>query len=142
VSGVRRTRGGGFRDVNRRLAKMATGGLASKISSRIALRAALKVSVAAQRAYDSGVDVFGAARPLGADGAPLTLVSTRATKNQLRFVATLNQIRAVLTTPWARYLIGKYGILPNGGGAMPTAWRKMINDVARQEAGDAWEELT
>ena len=71
--------------------------------------------------------MYGDARPKGVDGRPLTLVRTGRTRSMVRFSATGTIVRAVLAVPYAKYLIGKYEILPNG--RLPSTWRKTITRV-------------
>jgi hypothetical protein len=78
-------------------------------------------------AYDGGRTVYGEARPPAVDGGTLTLHKSGATARDLRFEAIGTVIRCKLGPRWARYLIGKYAILPNG--ALPAAWSKRLGDL-------------
>ena len=64
------------------------------------------------------------------DGARLLLVKSGATREALRFVSIGTIVRCVLPTRWAKYLIGKYGILPNG--SLPVRWAKSLKQVAAE----------
>lgn len=81
-------------------------------------------------AFDSGQNVYG--EPRGAKypsktGAPLTLVDTSYTRDNLRFEQAGTIVRCVLAKPYQRYLIGKYGILPNGG--LPVWWDRKLRQI-------------
>lgn len=103
----------------------------TKAAITIAKAAAPKISALASAAYDGGQTVHGTARPGGVSG-PLTLVQSGATRAQVRFVSDGGtKIRAVLGTKYARYLIGKYQILPSG--ALPTVWAQLLGKVAADE---------
>jgi hypothetical protein len=80
-------------------------------------------------AYDGGRTVYGEARPAGVNG-PLTLEETGATRSHVRFVANGRVVRCVLPTPYAKYLVGKYKILPNG--AMPAEWSQFLAGLVRE----------
>lgn len=84
----------------------------------------------AGEAYDGGKTVYGEARPLGASGQPLSLEASGATRRTLRFTATGTVVRCVLGTRWAKYLIGKYAILPNG--ALPAGWSRRLDQLVRE----------
>jgi Na+/glutamate symporter len=56
---------------------------------------------------------------------------TGATEATLRFVAIGTIVRCVLGTPYARYLIGNYRVLPMG--AMPVSWSRQIADIVSKE---------
>ena len=74
--------------------------------------------------FHGGRTAYGDARPLGVDGEPLSLVKEGEVRDQLGFVALGHQMRAKLGPRYAKYLIGKYDILPNG--AMPRGWKPII----------------
>lgn len=82
-----------------------------------------------RRAYSSGQTVYGNARPAGVDGVTLDLKRTGDTERTLHFVANGRIVRCVLGTRYARYLIGKYRILPNG--AMPAEWSRYLAELVR-----------
>jgi hypothetical protein len=84
-------------------------------------------------AYDGGRTVYGDARPKGAQGQALDLELTGATRAQMRFVAVGTIVRCVLGPRYAKYLIGKYSILPNG--AMPATWRASLDALVAQQKG-------
>jgi hypothetical protein len=61
---------------------------------------------------------------------PLTLVLTGKVRGHVQFKTDgTRRVRAELSTKYARYLIGKYGILPNGRAAMPCKWSMTIRNV-------------
>jgi hypothetical protein len=99
-------------------------------SARIAARAAPEMSQLAGGAYDTGVTVYNAARPRGTDGSALSLEQTGATRRAVEFRATGRDIRTAPLPRYARYLIGKYDILPNG--PLPAAWRERMTRIAAQ----------
>jgi hypothetical protein len=88
-------------------------------------------------AYDGGRTVYGDTRPKGVEGQALDLEATGATRAQLRFVAVGTVVRCVLGTKWSKYLIGKYGILPNGNAAVPAAWRAKLDAIVAAQKGPA-----
>lgn len=98
--------------------------------ARIAARAAPAMSELAQDAHASGKTVFDRPRPLGVDGEALSLERTGDTKRALQFVATGRDIRTARLPRYAKYLIGKYDLLPNG--PLPQAWRERLRDIAAE----------
>lgn len=103
-------------------------------AQRVAARVAPVISQKAQAAYDSGSTVYSEPRPAGKSGSLDLFVSGR-TRGRVRFEAVGTVVRCVLGTPYARFLVGKYRILPMG--AMPFAWSEAIGAAARDELGKA-----
>jgi hypothetical protein len=98
------------------------------VAHDVAQRAAPALTALTRADFDAGQSVYGDPRPRSkVDGHVLTLTRTGATKADLRFVANGTIIRCVLGTKWARYLIGKYGILPSG--ALPAAYKRALDGV-------------
>lgn len=83
--------------------------------------------------FAAGESVYGDARPRGVGGHALTLEKTGATKRTLRFATSGTIVRCVLGTKYARFLIGKYAVLPNGNAAIPMKWRRGLGDLVAQE---------
>lgn len=98
------------------------------IASDVAKRTAPVFTAATRQAFESGTDVYGKARPAGVDGGSLSLVQSGATRAALGFGSSGTLVKCVLPTAWAKFLIGKYRILPNGR-ALPLAWRKRMAQV-------------
>ena len=94
------------------------------IAADVAKRAAPALTSEARDAFVSNTTVYGESRPAGVHGQPLSLVQSGATRDALRFVSIGTIVRCVLPTRWARFLIGKYAILPNG--ALPVGWSKSL----------------
>lgn len=97
------------------------------VAAGVAKQGAPAVTELARQAYDGGRNVYGDARPAGVDGRALTLRKSGATERDLRFEAIGTVIRCKLGPKWSRFLIGKYGILPNG--ALPAAWGKRLGEI-------------
>ena len=101
----------------------------------VARKTAPSLTGYATSAFGSGRTVYGDARPRGVDGRSLTLVRPGpdggATRATLRFVSIGTIVRCVLGTDYAKYLIGKYRILPMG--EMPSSWSRKIVDIVKKE---------
>lgn len=106
-----------------------------RLAQDVAAKVPPEVTGRAQASYASGATVYGEARPLGVNGNALSLVKSGATQGQVRFVAIGTLVRARLGTRYAKFLIGKYSILPNG--PMPAGWSKAIGEIARSEIARA-----
>jgi hypothetical protein len=104
-------------------------------SARIAERGAPAVTALARASFDAGRTAYGSARPRGVDGDPLSLEATGATKAALRFIAVGTTMRTANLPRYARYLIGRYDLLPNG--PLPAAWRDRLQSIAAQVLYDA-----
>lgn len=117
----------------RTLAKMATllRSISKVAAQRIAARAAPVITAMAQGAYAGGATVYGDARPAGVHGNALDLHVSGAVQGSVRFTAIGTVLRAVLSTRYAKYLVGKYRILPMG--ALPVAWSAELGRIAREE---------
>ena len=97
----------------------------------VAQRAAPELTRLAREAHAARQSVYGESRPVGkTTGEVLDLVVTGDTERELRFVANGTIVRCVLGTRYARYLIGKYGLLPNG--ALPVAWSDRLAELVRE----------
>jgi hypothetical protein len=98
------------------------------LAVEVASKAAPDLTGLTQDAYGSGRNVYGDARPTSTvDGSPLTLDASGKTKTGLRFTSVGTVVRAVLPEKYQRFLIGKYGILPNGG--LPAKWRSNLDGI-------------
>lgn len=112
-----------LRLLNKRLQDMS-----KQAAERIAAKVASALTTRTQAAYDSGVSVYGDARSKG-----LSLYKTGAVRSAIGFTSVGTIVRAVLNQPYAKYLIGKYGILPNGNAALPVEWTSAINAIIKNE---------
>lgn len=107
-----------------------------RVAEDVASDAAPEITSLAQEAYDSGVDVYGVARPKGVKGQDLDLVETGTVRREMKFSADGTQIKCTIGPNYARYLIGKYRILPIGDRSpIPAPWIRVI-DLATRAAVD------
>lgn len=105
----------------------------------VARRAAPAISRLALRSFDAGLDVYDATRRLGRHGNTLSLVRTGDARGSLVFTSDGGtRIRAVLSRPYVRFLIGKYKILPIGNAALPPRWQLTINTIFAEVLGRAF----
>lgn len=134
VSGVKQLRGGSFRDIKKRLT-----GLGVIASRDVSARAAPVITSALREAFDGARDVYGAPRRVGVDGGTLSLVRTGATRATLGFTVQGTTLRARLGTRWAKYLIGRYRILPIGDRtAIPAKWKRAIDVIVQDVLSSEW----
>ncbi len=89
--------------------------------------------------FNAGKTVYDSPRPLGVNGNALTLVKSGKVKNALFFVAIGTILRASLGTKYARYLIGKYKIMPH---SLPAAWRAKLEQIVREHEEDFAREMS
>lgn len=104
------------------------------LAAKVATESAPAITGLAQQAYDSGQTVYGAARPKGVDGQPLALERTGAARRDVRFTAIGTTVRCSLGPKYARYLVGKYQILPIS--ALPAAWRAKLGEIVKKAGPD------
>lgn len=110
--------------------KAAIRGAPRTIAHSVANRAGPAMTSLSREAFAAGQSVYGEPRPEGVNGSPLTLRKTGATEGALRFRVAGTIIRCVLGTPYAKYLVGKYGILPNG--ALPVSWIRKLDQIVAE----------
>ena len=101
------------------------------VAAAVAAKAAPALTTLTQQAFSGGVDVYGAPRPDGVDGQPLTLRRTGETERDLRFASTGTIVRNVAGPRYLKYLIGKYGVLPGGNSPIPGEWSRKIRALLR-----------
>lgn len=124
---VQLRKGTSIRDFKARLAKFPVS-----LAHEIAQQAAPLLTSYAQQAFDSGTNVYGEPRPEGKGGRKLTLYKTGDTRRAMRFVANGRIVRCSLGPRYARYLIGKYKILPVGDRtSMPASWQRALDELVR-----------
>jgi hypothetical protein len=115
-----------IREFKQRLAKLPLS-----VSHAIAQQAAPMLTRFAQEANAAQRNVYGDPYPEGVGGEQLTLVYTGKTLNTLRFVVNGTIIRCQLGPRYAKYLIGKYKILPIGDRTdMPANWARALDELA------------
>jgi hypothetical protein len=108
----------------------ATKGVPVLVATEVARRAAPTVTALAQQNFNSGRTAYGDARPLGVRG-PLSLVQSGSVRAGMRFSSLATQVRCVLPTRYAKYLVGRYWILPSVH-SLPATWRRALDGVVRQ----------
>lgn len=123
--GLKAVKGGGF--VREMQAKLRD--FPKTVAAEVAVKAAPALTDLAQGSFDGGQNVYGDARPAGVDGRKLTLRKTGTAEGVIRFVAVGTQVRTPVFPRYMRYLIGKYGVLPNGKAAIPTAWKARLAEI-------------
>jgi hypothetical protein len=96
----------------------------------VAKRASPELTRLTATAFSSGRNVYGESREAkypSATGKPLTLYKSGDTSRTLRFATSGTIVRCVLAKPYMKYLIGKYGVLPNGH--MPVSWARELDVI-------------
>jgi hypothetical protein len=105
--------------------------LPTSIAHDVSKRAAPAMTGLTKQAFDAKRTVYGDPRPLSrATGKPLSLEKSGLTKSTLKFTAQGTIVRCVLGTKYAKYLIGKYSVLPNG--ALPAAWSRKLGELVQE----------
>ena len=112
---------GGFPDVKKALRLQPI-----TVARTIASRVSPSLTSLSQASYREAQTVYGRPRPRGEGGKVLSLVKTGATLRDTKFIAIGTETMCRLGTPYAKYLIGKYTILPNGSAAIPVPWLRLI----------------
>lgn len=104
-----------------------------RIRSAVAKDAEAILTREVQDDYDAGRTVYDTPRPSSVSGAPLTLKQSGKTRGALAFVAIGTIVRAQLGTRYAKYLVGKYKILPQ---SLPAAWRALLEKMVGEYRDD------
>jgi len=126
--------GPSLRDLKARVLKLPT-----TVAAAVAKDAAPLLSSLAQASFDAGETVYGDARPEGKRG-PVKLYRTGLTRRSLRFSAEGTKLRAVLSAPYMRFLIGKYRVLPVGErSALPVKWQRALDLLVERVVGEQLE---
>ncbi len=106
------------------------------VAHEVASASAPGLTARTRTAFGAGKTVYGEARPPAVDGGALTLEQSGDTKRTLQFVANGRIVRCVLGTPYAKYLIGRYKILPNG--AMPAEWSRYLAELVERAKAEKY----
>jgi hypothetical protein len=123
-SKVVRIRGAGLEKYRKRL--LAHGVL---VARNVAEQATPALNREMHSAFDGGRTAYGAPRPLGKTGRELSLVRTGRTRATLRFDNVGSLLRVKLTTPYAKYLVGRFSILPRGQEGLPASWQRALREI-------------
>jgi hypothetical protein len=100
------------------------------VAHTVAQRAAPEMTRLTKAAYSGGKTAYGGPRPTGTGGRRLGLVRTGATEQSVGFHAAGTVIRCVLGTKYAKYLIGKYQILPSR--TIPRDWMLRLRQITQE----------
>jgi hypothetical protein len=100
------------------------------VAQVVAPRAAVAMTELAREAFANGNTVYGEDRKRGVGGDELTLKLTHLTESTLRFESAGSTVRCVLDSRYAKYLIGKYRILPMGG--LPVPWSQRLSTIVHE----------
>lgn len=111
----------------------ALKGLPVRVRTRVAARVAPELTARARASFEAGENPYGDTWAPGADGQRVTLRKSDRLFGTLHFVTIGTKVRAVLGVKYAKYQIGKRGILPQGGTAMPVSWSRAIGAIAVEE---------
>ena len=109
--------------------KAAIRTMPQRMRRAVALDAAGYLDIEVRQQFAVGETVFRTPRPLGTDGQKLALVKSGTVRGKLGFKADETVIRANLGTPYAKYLIGKYQILPQ---KLPAAWAEYLTKLVQE----------
>lgn len=94
------------------------------VAHEVAQKTAPDLTRLSRKAFASGRTVYDQPRPVGRDGQKLSLVQTGRVQRSIQFRSAGTIVRAVLAVKYARFLIGKYKILPIG--RLPQRWSEAI----------------
>lgn len=115
--------------------RQAIADLDKKIQQGVANDVTGYLNMVAPDAFRAGRTVYETPRPIGVNGNFLTLKDTGTVEERLMFKSDGRTVRASLGTTYAKYLIGKYKILPFPGD-IPFAWRDKIEQIVREYRED------
>jgi hypothetical protein len=110
-------------DLKRKLADLPIS-----MAHQVAREATTELTRLTKAAFFSYRNVYGESRENrypSATGKPLTLIREGKTRDTLAFTVSGTIVRCVMAEEYMRYLIGKYGVLPNGH--MPDSWARSLS---------------
>lgn len=111
-----------------------------RIRESVAKDAAGYLDIEVRADFGAGRTVYDTPRPLAVGkktiGQRLTLVKSKKTRDNLGVTQVGTIVRAALGTPYAKYLVGKYQILPQ---TLPASWQEYLNKLVREYRED-WEQ--
>lgn len=118
-----------------RLAKLGAAVKSAPLVVRtaVAKEGAGALSADLREDFEGGRTAYGEPRPASKQGAPLSLVKSGRTKSTLYFAAVGTILRAVLGTKHAKYLVGKYAMLPRGK-KLPADWQAKLASIVEKQA--------
>lgn len=116
--------------------KAAIKTMPQRMRTAVARDAAGYLDIEVRRQFNAGATVFDTPRPLGVDGQTLALVKTGSVQKSLGFNAKDARISAVLSQRYARFLVGKYRILPQ---KLPAAWAEYLTKLVQEYRDDDFE---
>lgn len=119
--------------------RSAIADLPTTLRADVARAAVDVLNEAVLDSFDGGRTVYDTPRPLSVDadsvGKALTLTQSGRTRGELRFVAVGTIVRAQLGSRYAKYLVGKYKILPQ---MLPVQWAEKLTKIVADQV-DAFE---
>jgi hypothetical protein len=119
---VRKREGPSFREIKARMARETIG-----IETDVARAVAPYLTALARSDFAAGRNAYGEPRKPGFHGR-VTLVDTGAMFELLRFVSFGRILRCALGTPYAKYMIGRFEVLPIGDRTgVPPRWATLID---------------
>jgi hypothetical protein len=102
--------------------------LPASLATAVAGRATPEMTRLARTAFDSNQSVYDDPRPLSkVTGNPLDLYRTGSLVAGLYFKNEGRRMRCVLGPRYAKYMIGLYGVLPNG--PLPVRWARRLDGI-------------
>jgi len=136
VSGVKNLRAG-IDSINR--LKAAIKDAPIRVRAAVAQDAAEVLTREIRGAFSSGRTVYDTPRPLSVDGGRLSLVRSGRVRGDLQFVRVGTILRAQIGAAYARFLVGKYAILPQ---RLPEAWARALTKIVDEYRADFEREAT
>lgn len=101
------------------------------LAATVASRSAPELTRLARLAFAQRRTVYGDRRPDGVAGS-LSLVRTGDTERTVHFARVGTIVRCVLGPRYARYLVGRFRILPMG--RMPASWSATLRRIVFEES--------
>lgn len=113
--------------------RQAIADLPPRMRRAVATEAAEALDVEIKNDFAAGRTVYDTPRPLGVNGNPLSLVKTGRAKRGLGVTAFETIVRAELPTRYAKYLVGKYRVMPQ---TLPVTWQLLLQRIVGEYRDD------
>lgn len=102
------------------------------VAIKIAVAAADAINEVARETFDAGADAYGVPWAPSSDGQRVSMYKSGALSKGVRYVAVGGRLRAVLSTPYAKYQIGRRPVFPRAGAILPLRYSAALTKATER----------
>ena len=101
-----------------------------EVATEVARQSVGAVNAIARSDFASGRNCYGEARALGRNGNVVSLHDTGRLGREFGFEQIGTSLRMEIAIPYAKYMVGRFEILPIGDrSAIPIRWKRVIDGI-------------